>query len=189
MLTGFGLIEPILAIFIKENLVGGTIVAAGFAGALFLVTKCLVQLPFSRYVDKHDNHAKWLIISTFFIAAVPFIYIFATNVKHIYIAEIFYGIGSGLAFPTWVGLWTRYLDKKKESFEWSLYSTLTGLGTAATAAIGAAIAEFIGFQFTFALVGLMSLVGCFILFGLNKQKKKKYKDVKLDYFIKKAKSD
>ena len=39
VLTGFGLIEPILAIFIKENLVGGTIFAAGLASMIFLVTK------------------------------------------------------------------------------------------------------------------------------------------------------
>ena len=31
VITGFGLIDPILAIFIKENLTGGTIFAAGFA--------------------------------------------------------------------------------------------------------------------------------------------------------------
>ena len=29
VLTGFGLVQPILAIFIKDNLVGGTIFAAG----------------------------------------------------------------------------------------------------------------------------------------------------------------
>ncbi|MBW3004891.1 hypothetical protein KY310_03590, partial [Candidatus Woesearchaeota archaeon] len=36
-----------------------------------------------------------------------------------------------------------------------------------TAVIGAAIAEFIGFNYTFALVGLMSIIGCIILLWLE----------------------
>lgn len=167
--TGFGLIDPILAIFIKENLIGGTILAAGIASMIFLLTKCIVQLPFSRYVDTHDEKVKWLILGTFLIALVPFFYIFATHIKHIYAAQVLYGIASGLAFPTWLGLWSTHLDRNHESFEWSLYSTLSGIGTAATAAIGAGIAEFIGFNYTFILVGIMSLIGCSVLFWLERK--------------------
>ena len=169
VMTGFGLIEPILAIFIKENLINGTIFAVGFASMLFLVTKCIVQLPFSRYVDKHNQKVKWLILGTFIVALVPFIYIFSKNVIHIYVAQILFGVGSGLAYPTWLGLWSTHLDRKHESFEWSLYSTLTGLGTAATAAIGAIIAEYVGFTFTFMLVGFMSIIGCLTLLGLERR--------------------
>jgi len=64
------------------------------------------------------------------------------------------------------------LDKQKESFEWSLYSTLTGLGTAATAAIGAALAQFVGFAATFTLVGVLSLLGCLVLLKLEDGKHK-----------------
>ncbi|MBU4351716.1 MAG: MFS transporter [Nanoarchaeota archaeon] len=184
VLTGFGLIDPILAIFIKENLIGGTIFAAGLASTLFLLTKCSIQLPFSRYVDKHDDKQKWLLLGTLFIAMVPFIYIFAQDIKMIYLAQILHGIGSGLAFPTWLGLWSTHLDKKKESFEWSLYSTLTGLGTAATAAIGAALAGFVGFKITFFIVGIMSLMGCFVLLYLNKTRLKS-KQITLENYIKK----
>ena len=172
VLTGFGLIEPILAIFIKENLIGGTIFAAGFASMIFLVTKSIIQLPFSRYIDSHDNKTKWVVLGTFFIALVPFIYIFAENISHIYLAQLLYGIGSGLAYPTWLGLWSTHLDRNHESFEWSMYSTLTGFGTAATAAIGAVIAQFLGFISTFTLVGIMSLIGCFILIGLERKEAK-----------------
>ncbi|TSC76063.1 MAG: membrane protein [Parcubacteria group bacterium Gr01-1014_31] len=167
--TGFGLIEPILAIFVKENLAGGTVFAAGIATMLFLVTKSAIQLPFSRYVDRHEHKVRWLIVGSFIIATVPFLYILARDVSIIYLAQILYGIGSGLAYPTWLGLWSTNLDKRQESFEWSLYSTLTGFGTAATAVVGAAIAQFIGFTYTFVLVGIMALAGCLVLFTLEEQ--------------------
>ncbi|MEK6863252.1 MAG: MFS transporter [Nanoarchaeota archaeon] len=172
VLTGFGLVQPILAIFIKDNIVGGTIFAAGLASTMFLITKSAIQLPFSRYVDLHDDKIKWLIVGTFFISCVPFIYILSDHIYYIYAAEIVRGIGSGLAFPTWLGLWSTNLDKRKESFEWSLYSTLVSVGTAVTAAIGALVAEYVGFTATFILVGVLSLIGCMVLLKLQHEKVK-----------------
>lgn len=178
-LTGFGLISPILAIYIKDNLAGGTIFTAGLASALFLVTKSAIQLPFSKHVDKSNDKVRLLVIGTLVTSAVPFIYIFADNIIYVYAAEIVAGIGTGFSFPTWLGIWSTNLDKGHESYEWSLYSTLTGVGTAATAAIGAAIAEFIGFRYTFLFVGAMALASCFILFQLETAGAQKVK--KTDY--------
>ena len=84
LITGFGLIEPILAIFIKEDLVGGTILTVGLASTLFLITKSIVQLPFSRYIDSHKDKMKWLVAGTFMVAFVPFIYIFAESINFFY---------------------------------------------------------------------------------------------------------
>lgn len=184
--TGFGLVDPILGIYIKENLVGGTIFAAGFASMLFLVTKCLVQLPFSRYVDRHDHKVRWLWRGSALVAMVPFLYLIATDVKVFYAASIIMGIGSGLVYPTWLGLFSTHLDRKHESFEWSLYSTMTGLGTAASAAIGAGIAQFFGFQLTFVFVSLLSLFGVGILFTLEKKKESSRK-IPLDHYHRKRK--
>lgn len=181
VMTGFGLIEPILAIYINGNIAGGTIFAAGLASMLFLMTKSVVQLPFSKYVDSHNKKITWLIIGTFIITLVPFVYIFASDITTIYIAQIIHGIGSALAYPTWLSLWGTNLDKNKEGFEWSLYSTLTGIGTAATAAVGAAISEFIGFAATFVIVGLMSLIGCGILFALEEKAERTKKAFTKDY--------
>ncbi len=187
VLTGFGLISPILAVYVKENLVGGTLLAAGIASTIFMITKCVVQLSFSRYVDRHDDKVLWLLIGTFLISAVPFLYIFAKSVTFIYLAQFIHGIASGLAFPTWLGLWSTNLDKRQESFEWSLYSTLTGLGTAATAAVGAALAQRLGFNYLFVAVGIMSLIGSSILFGLEKSSEKKKAGIK--YFSKRKNSN
>ncbi|MBN2880677.1 MFS transporter [Candidatus Woesearchaeota archaeon] len=183
VLTSFGLIDPILAIFFKEDLIGGTILMAGLASTIFLMTKSLVQLPFSKFVDSHkyETRVKWLIFGTFLIATVPFIYIFAKHIYLVFLAQFIYGIGSGLAYPTWLGLWSTHLDKKKESFEWSLYSTISGLGTAITAGIGAALSQFLGFTFTFILVGTLSLTGCLILFQLDKKRNKMEKLFGIEY--------
>lgn len=174
VLTGFGLIDPILAIFVKDGISGGSVFAAATASTLFMLVKSLVQLPFSLRVDAYNDvqRARWLLLGTAMIAIVPIIYIFATSVVHIYIAQIIHGAASGLAYSAWLGIWSTHLDKNKESFEWSLYSTLVGFGTAIAAMAGGAVAQFVGFRWTFVFVGVLSLMGCLFLFILLQQKKK-----------------
>jgi len=163
ILTGFGLATPIMAIFIKETIVGGTILAAGIASAIFLSVKALIQIPFSRYIDSHRDRVRWLWTGTFLIITVPIQYLYAKNVLAIYIAQIVYGIGAGLASSAWLSLWSTHLDKNHEGFEWSIYSATVGLGTGIAALIGGLLATFFGFSETIILMGFLSVIGFVIL--------------------------
>ncbi len=186
VLTGFGLIQPVLAIFINGGVTGGTVLTAGLASTIFLVTKSLVQLPFGWYIDKRTRKARWLMIGTMLMASVPILYISADSIYQIYLAEAIYGLGSGLAYPTWLGLWSANLDKGRESFQWSVYSTSTGLGTAATGTLGAAIASVLGFQAAFLSAGLMCVLGCFTLLILEKRSIDKSMDKSIDKSVNKS---
>ena len=66
VISGFGLITPIMAVFINDKIIGGTVFTAGIASAVFMVTKGIIQLPFSSYVDSHNDKdgLKWLITGT-----------------------------------------------------------------------------------------------------------------------------
>ncbi|MCQ8902831.1 MAG: MFS transporter [Methanothrix sp.] len=171
VLTGLGLIQPILAIFINDGVAGGSVLSAGIASTLFLVTKSLVQLPFGMYIDRVNNKSRWLLIGTSIVACVPVMYIFIDSIHQVYIAEIINGIGSGLAYPAWIALWSANVERGSEGFEWSLYSTSTGLGTAFTAAVGAAIASMLGFTATFIFTSMMCLMGSGIILMLDREER------------------
>lgn len=171
--TGFGLMEPILAIFIKEDVMGGTIVAAGLASAIFLLIKSVLQIPLARYIDATDHRVRWMIIGGGIVGIVPFLYLFVTNIEMVYGIQVVRGIGSALLYPAWLGLWSTHLDKHKESFEWSVYSTAVSLGAAATATLGAAMAQSYGFQPVFIMAGIMTIVSWLILFLLQAKNGKK----------------
>ena len=75
ILSSFGLIGPIFAVFITNNLVGGTLVTAGLATTIFLVVKSVIQMPLSRYfIDKEKHKTHSLLVGTLMIISVPFIY-------------------------------------------------------------------------------------------------------------------
>ena len=169
LLTGFGLISPILAVFIKDNLIGGSILAAGIASMMFVLTKSILQLIFAKIFNPKDR--LWMVIlGTFLIATVPFIYIFCNRIEHIYIAQIIHGIGSSFTFPSWMNLFTKNLSKKRPGFEWSIYSAAVGIGTAIAAYAGAWLAQQIGFRYVFAITGVLAMIGATILIRLTKEK-------------------
>ncbi|MEK6833473.1 MAG: MFS transporter [Nanoarchaeota archaeon] len=172
VISGFGLISPILAIFIKDNLIGGTIFAAGIASMIFLITQSLLQILFAYKFNPKDR--LWMIwVGTGLMVLVPFGYIFSTHIYHIYFVEFIFGVGAAFAYPSWSSLFTANLEKGKRGFQYSIYSSSVGLGTAATAGVGALLAEKIGFQLVFILTGILAIIGLFILFKLEKKVLKK----------------
>jgi len=173
ILSSFGLIAPIFAIFIRDNLIGGSIVAVGLATSVFLGVKSAVQLPLSRYVDKQKHKTGLLVLGTLLIVTVPFIYIIAKNVYTIFIAQAVYGLGAALAYPAWFSLFTLYMDKKHKGFEYTLWSVGVGIGTAISALLGAKIADFFGFKTLFFIVGFFALMGFLLLIALNKMEYKR----------------
>ena len=170
--TGFGLISPILAIFIKDNLVGGTLLAAGIASAIFLIVHAILQIIFAQIFSAKDR--RWmLLVGTVLIAFIPFGYIFATTIWHIFFIQLIYGIAAGFAYPSWYSLFTSNIDKKSSGFQWSVYNSITSIGTGIAAGIGAFIADLLGFRIVFAITGILSVVGLLILFKLDKNISKK----------------
>jgi len=172
IIAGFGLISPIFAIFLKDNIVGGTILAVGIAQAIYLLTKAVLQIFVSKYTDKEKGNKReltTLVIGSLIFTIVPILYIFSTNIWHIYLAQLVSGIGAALAYPGWMTLFTRFTDKNKEGYEWSVYDTAISLGSAATAAIGAYIAEMLSFNALFIIVAIISLIGTILLGQLFRQ--------------------
>lgn len=168
ILSSFGLIAPIFAVFINENLVGGSIVSAGLATTIFLVVKSSVQLPLSKYfIDKEKHKLRFLLMGTVLIIFVPFMYILAENVYMIFIAQVIYGLGAALAYPSWFSLFTIYMDKRHRGFEYALWSTGVGIGSAIAAYLGAQTVSSFGFNTLFALVGGVAFLGFLLLIILN----------------------
>jgi len=169
ILSSFGLIGPIFAIFIIGGLEGGTVVAAGLATTIFLVVKCGVQLPLSRFfIDKERHKTHSLLLGTFLIISVPFIYASAKEISTIFIAQAIYGLGAAMAYPSWFSLFTTYINKNHKGFEYTLWSTGVGIGGAIAAYAGAKVADLLGFKSLFFVVGGVAFLGFLLLIVLDR---------------------
>jgi len=104
ILSAFGLLSPLFAIFVTKQIVGGTATVVGFATAVYFIAKSLVQIPIGRFIDKHSGEKDdflVLIIGHLSLAVVPFLYLLADTFSYLRAPSRFGGSrrsgGSGLS--------------------------------------------------------------------------------------------
>jgi predicted MFS family arabinose efflux permease len=169
LISAFGFIAPIFAIFMTDKIQGATIETVGYASALYWVAAILIRLPIARYIDKTKSEKDdfwFMILGSLLVSIVPFLYIISTKISHIYWIQALYGIGYSLRIPGWYGMFTRHIDKGHESYEWSFDSIISGVGSGISAALGGIIAVKLGFDVLFILIGGLSIVGSAVLIFL-----------------------
>ena len=166
LISGFAVFGPVFAVFVTENIEGGTLAIIGFTAAVFQAVKSSLQIPIANYLDK--NHGEKddyysLIIGSFLIALVPFLYLFAAKPLHLYIKNSIYGMRAAFAIPPWNAIFTRHIDKFHESTDWAVESVSIGIGAASAAALGGILAERFGFQIVFLIAGIVAAAGAITL--------------------------
>ena len=174
--SGFALFAPIFAIFITGQIQGGSLQVVGFAAAIYQIFKSGLQIPIAKFLDR--NHGEFddfysLILGTFLIAMVPFMYIIATTINHVYIIQAIMGAGMAFAVPPWYAIFTRHIDKLQENVEWSLDSVAIGISSAGAAALGGIMADKLGFQVVFVLSGILAIFGAIYQVKIFKDLKEK----------------
>ena len=170
--SGWGLIGPIFAIFITEQIKGGSLTTVGFIVATYWIVKSII-LPFiARYLDivkGEKDDFKFLFGGLIIANLVPLGYLLVTDVWHIFLLEFIRGLAMACVVPTWSAIFTRHIDKGWEAFSWSIESTGIGMAAGFAAAFGGIIATFMGFKIIFVLVSLFGLAAAFTLLSIRKK--------------------
>jgi len=168
--SGWGMVSPVFAIFIVKNIAvanpSGAVKVAGFAALFFWMTKSILQIPIGRYLDK--NHGEkddfwFMIIGTFMMAFVPLGYLISSQPWHIYALQMFYGMAAAMVLPSFAAIFTRHINKGKEAFTWSTYSTFLGFAMGISGGIGGIMGSFFGFNVVFIFVSAFTMLAVLLL--------------------------
>lgn len=169
--AAFGFLAPFFAVFITQQIVGGSVAVVGFAITVYWVTKSLLQLFVARFIDK--NHGEiddfyFFLAGGFLNAVFVSLYYFASEVWHIYTLHFLVGAADAMLVPPFYAIFTRHIDRGREGFEWSLYSSFSlGAGTALGAGMGGILATLVGFRAVFLLTGFLTLIFTILLLFLR----------------------
>lgn len=170
--TGWGLVTPVFAIFVVDRIVGGTALTVGVATAIYWLMRSLLVYPFGVVLDKYRGERDdylFLVAGNFIAALVLFGYIFAVYPWHIYLLQIFYGIGMAMSLGGWRAIFTRNIDEGKEATEWALDDTLLSLGTAGAGILSGLLVTKLGYTFNFVFAGTCGILSIFLLLCLRKE--------------------
>jgi MFS family permease len=180
VVSGWGFLNPIFAIFVTQQIAGGTVETVGFAVAVYWIVKSIIQFPVARYLDRtpsEDDDFYSLVVGSFLLTIVPFFYFFINAPWQLYFIQSIAALADAMWVPAWYAIFTRHVDKFNIGSEWTLNSIGVGLGAAGAAALGGLIAKNFGFPMIFIIVGILTFVSAAILTTLAR------------YLIKKQKKD
>ncbi len=163
---GWGIINPIFAIFIIDKIPGATIVTVGTVIAMYWIVKAIIQIPVALFLDKRggdkaDFHALILGLMLAGFAAIAFLTV--RDIAGLFAVVFVQALAYGLYTPSWSAIFSRHLDKDHYAFDWSLDSTTVGIASGIAAALGGGIAGLWGFEGVFVLTSLLSFASAFFL--------------------------
>ena len=167
ILSAFGLLSPVFAIFVTGQIEGGTATVVGFAMAVYFIAKSLVQIPVGRFIDKRSGEKDdfWVLILGYVIlTSVPFLYLLARSPAHVYFLQSLLGVADALAVPAYLAIFSRHLDREHEGTEWSIRSVFTGGAAAIAGAAGGIIVDSFGFSVLFISAGVISALSALSIF-------------------------
>lgn len=171
---GWGLLSPIFAIFILDNITAGDSVkaveVAGFAALFYWITKSFIEVPIGYFLDKKRGEKDdfwFMVLGLFVVAFVPLGYLFSSTPAQIYIFQIIHAIGMAMALPSWLAIFTRHIDKGREALEWGMESTSIGAGAGIAGGLGGVAAAMFGFEILFIIVSGLTFFSAVLLLAVK----------------------
>lgn len=150
------MLGPIYALFVEE--IGGSLLDASIAGAVFALTAGITTLISGRYVDKIREN-EYIIVLGYLIMALGFyLYIFVDTIFLLLIIQVIIGLGEAIYSPAFDALYSKHLDKKKSGLEWGVWESTDYFSAALAALVGGVVVTNFGFSAMFVIMGSISLI-------------------------------
>lgn len=169
LLAGWGLIDPVFSVFIIQRVVGGTLTVIGIAAAIYWIIRSLAQIPIAEMLDRipgeHDDFMA-LIGGLMLVGISAIAMCWVTQVWELYLIHAVQAVAFAFYYASWPTIYSRHLDKESISLDWSLDSSVSGIGAGITGFLGGVIADTLGYNWVFVGAGIMAFIAAFVLLAV-----------------------
>ncbi|KKP68715.1 MAG: Multi-drug resistance efflux pump [Candidatus Moranbacteria bacterium GW2011_GWE1_35_17] len=153
------MLGPLYAIYVVKFVDGVTAVSISWAA--FLVSTSIFTYIVSRKGDG-IKEKEYLLLAGYIVRILSWILlIFVHNLTSLVLVQILLGFGESLGTPSFNALFADHLDKNKHIKEYSNWSLIANLTSAAGILAGGAIVNNFGFKALFLFMSALSLVTFF----------------------------
>lgn len=164
-----GMIGPIYAIFVEQ--IGGDILDAGWAYFAFMMTSGIVMYIMSKW-ENGVRHKEKLVVAGYSLTALGCMsYFFVSDQLGLIITQVILGLAGAVLVPAFDALYSDYVEKKEEAFQWGSYEAMQFVMTALAAVAGAYVASIFGFKALFVFMFGVSLFSVFNSMNLIRKQK------------------
>ncbi len=159
--SAWNLVAPIFAVFIVNDITGGSVQMAASAYSTYLISRVIFEVLTGRYLVRSSNKAKFITtILGMLVMSVAYIgFGVSSSIEQVFIFYALAGAGIGIASPAKNSLFSMNLDKNKEAAEWGLTDAVSFMCMAIATAVGGFIAEVFGFKTLFYAAAIVNIIG------------------------------
>jgi MFS family permease len=169
LLAGWGLIDPVFSVFIIQRVVGGSLTVIGIAAAIYWIIRSVAQIPIANMLDRipgeHDDFMA-LVGGLLLVGVSAIAMCWVTRVWELYLVHAIQAIAFAFYYAAWPTIYSRHLDKDAISLDWSLDSSVAGIGAGVAGFLGGVIAETLGYDVVFIGAGVMAFIAAFVLLAV-----------------------
>ena len=138
----------------------------GILIATFGIISSFVQPFAGRASDRLDRRKIFILVGLSLMGVATFVFAEADEFLHLMIIRAVQGIGFALTIPATLSLMAEYTEMRSRGGAMGIYTTMRMAGFAVGPLLGGVIQVHYGFQTAFYVVGILSLVGAFIVWVL-----------------------
>ena len=165
----FGMLGPIYAVFVQK--IGGDILEAGAAWAIFMIVSGIGMLFMGKLQDKLSKD-KHVLVAGYVLRSLGLLgYYFVSNVPQMFILQVFLGLSVVVISPATYSFYANYVDRKKLAFQWIAWESTWFILQGIAALIGSFLASLYGFKTLFLVMFIISLFSLTIATQLKEEPK------------------
>ncbi|MBU0577305.1 MFS transporter [Patescibacteria group bacterium] len=165
ILIAGAMLGPIYALFVEE--IGGSLLDASIAGALFALTAGIVTLVSGKLSDRVRHSELVMILGYVLMGSGFFLYQFVDSVMFLFAVQVLIGFGEAVYSPAFDKLYSVHLDKGKSGTEWGAWEGMNYFTTAFGALVGGLIVTRYGFNAIFIMMAALSYISASYLYLLS----------------------
>jgi len=167
ILFAVAMFGPIYAIYVER--IGGDLMDAGFAVALYALAGGITTIVSGRYSDKIKEN-ELIVVAGYLIMAGGFLaYVFIDSVLQLFIVQMVIGLGEAIYAPAFDALYSKHLDGKRSGSQWGAWESTNYFTAAIGAAVGGFVAAQFGFNRLFILMAALSLASAIYIYLLPRK--------------------
>lgn len=165
----------IFALYITQNIEGGTAIHVGLVFGLYRAIRALAAIPIGQYLDDHKGHIDeyyTLLSSGLLVGGTYLALFFATDLWHIYVGMLAIGIGHALDVTAWRILFYSNVPEKNEGEVMGIYETVMQVVYGLAIIVAGFVGEIFGFEWTLFFAGIFTILSSIILLTVHGKSKR-----------------
>ena len=129
----------------------------------------MAQIPIANMLDRipgeHDDFMA-LVGGLLLVGISAIAMCWITRVWELYAVHAIQAIAFAFYYASWPTIYSRHLDKEAISLDWSLDSSVAGIGAGVAGFLGGVIAGTLGYNVVFVGAGIMAFIAAFVLLAV-----------------------